>query len=127
MAAARDRLDHDDPAQGDPPGRVSGTGAVRAGRQPGAGPLVQAAAAHWAGRKAHIGGLAETTDDACYRAMDWLHQVEDPLEKEVFGQVANLLNLEVDLLFFDHIDLLRCGRGRRAGRPRRARRAHARP
>jgi len=33
--------------------------------------------------------------------MDWLLQVKDALEKEVFGQVANLLNLEVDLLFFD--------------------------
>src|SRR5262249_59470974 len=46
-------------------------------------------------------GLAETSDDGCYRAMDWLLDVRDELEKEVFGQVANLLNLEVDLLFFD--------------------------
>ena len=33
--------------------------------------------------------------------MDWLHQVRAAVEKEVYGQVANLLNLEVDLLFFD--------------------------
>ena len=33
--------------------------------------------------------------------MDWLHQVKGPVEQEIFGQVANLLNLEVDLLFFD--------------------------
>jgi Transposase DDE domain len=45
--------------------------------------------------------LPATTDDACYRAMDWLLQINDALEKEVFGQVANLLNLEADLLFFD--------------------------
>jgi hypothetical protein len=51
------------------------------------------------GRKAWIGGLPETSDDACYRAMDWLHQVKDPVEQEIFGQIANLLNLEVDLLF----------------------------
>ena len=31
--------------------------------------------------------------------MDWLLQIKDPLEKEIFLQVANLLNLEVDLLF----------------------------
>jgi hypothetical protein len=31
--------------------------------------------------------------------MDWLHQVKDVVEKEIFGQIANLLNLEVDLLF----------------------------
>ena len=64
-------------------------------------PSSKLAAAHWAGRKAHIEGLPATTDDACYRAMDWLMQVRDALEREVFAQVANLLNLEVDLLFFD--------------------------
>jgi DDE family transposase len=64
-------------------------------------PSSKLAAAHWVGRKAWIGGLPETTDDACYRAMDWLHQVKDAVEREIFGQVANLLNLEVDLLFFD--------------------------
>jgi IS4 transposase len=64
-------------------------------------PSSKLAAAHWAGRKAWIDGLPETTDDACYRAMDWLHQVKDVVEKEVYAQVANLLNLEVDLLFFD--------------------------
>ena len=64
-------------------------------------PSSKLAAAHWAGRKAWIDRLPQTTDDACYRAMDWLHQVKDAVEQEIFGQVANLLNLEVDLLFFD--------------------------
>jgi IS4 transposase len=64
-------------------------------------PSSKLAAAHWVGRKAWIGGLAETSDDACYRAMDWLHQVREAVEQEIFHQVANLLNLEVDLLFFD--------------------------
>jgi hypothetical protein len=64
-------------------------------------PSSKLAAAHWAGRTAHIDQLPATTDDACYRAMDWLHQVRGPLEKQVFGQVAAQLNLEVDLLFFD--------------------------
>jgi Transposase DDE domain len=64
-------------------------------------PSSKLAAAHWAGRKAWIDGLPATSDDACYRAMDWLHQVRDAVEKEIFHQVANLLNLEVDLLFFD--------------------------
>ena len=59
------------------------------------------AAAGWVGRSVHIDGLSETTDDACYRAMDWLHDVAPELEQQIFGQVANLLNLEVDLLFFD--------------------------
>jgi hypothetical protein len=33
--------------------------------------------------------------------MDWLLEITDALEKEVFWQVATLLDLEVDLLFFD--------------------------
>jgi hypothetical protein len=64
-------------------------------------PSSKSAAAQWVSRRVHIDGLAETTDDACYRAMDWLHEVAPQLERQVFGQVANLLNLEVDLLFFD--------------------------
>jgi len=38
---------------------------------------------------------------ATYRAMDWLHDVRGELEKQVYFQVADLLNLQVDLLFFD--------------------------
>jgi hypothetical protein len=64
-------------------------------------PSSKLAAADWISHDVHIGGLAVTDDDACYRAMDWLHEVKDDLEKQVFDEVANLLNLEVDLLFFD--------------------------
>ncbi len=59
------------------------------------------AAAGWVNRRAHIDGLPETSDDACYRAMDWLLDIAPDLEKEVFWQVATLLDHEVDLLFFD--------------------------
>jgi hypothetical protein len=64
-------------------------------------PSSKLAAADWITNDAHVDGLAATDDDACYRAMDWLHEVKDDLEKQVFDEVANLLNLEVDLLFFD--------------------------
>ncbi len=64
-------------------------------------PSSKLAAADWVCNDVHIAGLAEVTDDVCYRSMDWLHDVREELEKEVFHQVANLLNLEVDLLFFD--------------------------
>ena len=50
----------------------------------------------------HIPGLPGTSDDACYRAMDWLHEIRGEIEKEIYYQVADLLNLEVDLLFFDY-------------------------
>ena len=59
------------------------------------------AAAGWVNDDVHIDGLPATSDDACYRAMDWLLEIPDALEKEVFWQVATLLDLEVDLLFFD--------------------------
>ncbi|MGH8776051.1 MAG: IS1634 family transposase [Jiangellaceae bacterium] len=64
-------------------------------------PSWKLAAAGWVNHDVHIGGLPETTDDACYRAMDWLLQAEPVLTKEVYASVADLLNLEVDLLFFD--------------------------
>ena len=64
-------------------------------------PSSKLAAARWVNEDVLIDGLAQTTDDACYRAMDWLIEIKDALEQEVFHQVANLLNLEVDLLFFD--------------------------
>ena len=59
------------------------------------------AAAGWVTDDVHIDGLPETTDDACYRAMDWLLEIAGDLERAVFWQVASLLDLEVDLLFFD--------------------------
>ena len=52
-------------------------------------------------RAVHIDGLGDVGDDACYRAMDWLHDVRGELEKQMYFQVADLLNLQVDLLFFD--------------------------
>ena len=64
-------------------------------------PSSKLAASEWMSRDVHIDGLGEVTDDACYRAMDWLHDVRGELEKQVYFQVADLLNLQVDLLFFD--------------------------
>ncbi|MFJ9753140.1 hypothetical protein ACIRVM_47095 [Streptomyces chartreusis] len=64
-------------------------------------PSSKLAAADWVTHDVHVDGLPATDDDACYRAMDWLHEVQDDLEKRVFDEVANLLDLEADLLFFD--------------------------
>nr|WP_222598587.1 IS1634 family transposase [Lentzea tibetensis] len=64
-------------------------------------PSSKLAAARWISQDVLITDLPATTDDACYRAMDWLLEIAGPLEKTVFDQVAHLLNLEVDLLFFD--------------------------
>jgi hypothetical protein len=64
-------------------------------------PSSKLAAARWAGEDVLVPGLAATSDDACYRAMDWLLQIREQLEKRVFDQAAEVLGLEVDLLFFD--------------------------
>ncbi len=64
-------------------------------------PSSKLAASEWMSRDVDIDGLGEVSDDACYRAMDWLHQIRGELEKQVYFAVADLLNLQVDLIFFD--------------------------
>src|SRR6516164_3018152 len=64
-------------------------------------PSSKLAAARWVNEDVLITGLPVTSDDACYRAMDWLAEIKGELERKVFDDLADLLNLEVDLLFFD--------------------------
>jgi len=51
--------------------------------------------------RAWIQDLPELDEDSCYRSMDWLLEVQDELSEAVYFATADLLNLEVDLLFFD--------------------------
>src|SRR5688500_6523299 len=64
-------------------------------------PCSKLAATRWVGELAHVPGLTGLDDDAAYRAMDLLAEIEDELAQQVFWQVATLLDLEVDLVFFD--------------------------
>lgn len=68
-------------------------------------PSSKLAAAEWMNHDTAIPDLADAVgavdEDACYRVMDWLIDAGEPLERAVYEQVADLLNLEVDLLFFD--------------------------
>jgi hypothetical protein len=59
------------------------------------------AAADWVTHDVHIPGLPRVSDDVCYRAMDRLIAIEAQLTRCVYDRVADLLNLQVDLLFFD--------------------------
>ncbi|MFG2045617.1 IS1634 family transposase [Dactylosporangium sp. NPDC048998] len=59
------------------------------------------AAADWVTHDVHIPGLPTLSDDVCYRAMDRLIEIEPQLTRCVYDRVADLLNLHVDLLFFD--------------------------
>ncbi|MGH2851102.1 MAG: IS1634 family transposase [Solirubrobacteraceae bacterium] len=66
-------------------------------------PASKLAAAEWASCDVVIPGLAAMDEDHAYRAMDLLVEAdaEAKVQEAVFFACADLLNLEVDLLFFD--------------------------
>ncbi len=55
----------------------------------------------WVREDAHIEGLGEFSYQQWYRAMDFVLQGSQEIQREVYWSVASLLNLEVDLLYFD--------------------------
>jgi hypothetical protein len=78
-------------------------------------PASKLATAAWLSRRTHIADLTDDAtvtvdgaderagvgDDECYRAMDWLIGAASEVEREIFWSLPTLLDLEVDLLFFD--------------------------
>jgi len=64
-------------------------------------PLSKLAGCTWVRERAFIAGVPRVSDDACYRAIDFLQAALPELQERLFFQVASLLDLEVDLLFFD--------------------------
>jgi len=66
-------------------------------------PSSKLAAAEWASNDVAITGLGSMDEDQAYRAMDLLVEADTDaaVQEAVFFAVADLLNLEVDLLFFD--------------------------
>jgi len=66
-------------------------------------PASKLAAAEWASNDVAITGLDAMDEDQAYRAMDLLVEADTcaEVQEAVFFAVADLLNLEVDLLFFD--------------------------
>jgi Transposase DDE domain len=66
-------------------------------------PTSKLAAAEWASNDVAIPGLEAMDEDEAYRAMDLLvaADAQAQVQEAVFFAVADLLNLEVDLLFFD--------------------------
>jgi len=66
-------------------------------------PCSKLAAAEWASLDVAIPGLEGMDDDQAYRALDLLvdADAEARVQEAVFFACADLLNLEVDLLFFD--------------------------
>ena len=66
-------------------------------------PCSKRACSEWAAHDVAITGLDAIDEDHCYRAMDLLvdADTEGKVQEAVFFACADLLNLEVDLLFFD--------------------------
>jgi transposase len=66
-------------------------------------PMSKLATAEWASNDVALPRLDEMDEDQAYRAMDLLVEADAQAEVQeaVFFAVADLLNLEVDLLFFD--------------------------
>ena len=64
-------------------------------------PRSKLALERWVGRKVAIPGLPAAAVHGLYRAMDFLVDHGEALQRAVFFATASLLNLEVDLLFLD--------------------------
>jgi DDE family transposase len=59
------------------------------------------AATRWVGERVAIDGCAGFSDDQAYRAMDFLLDALDEIATGIFGSVAHLLNLDLDIVFVD--------------------------
>jgi len=55
----------------------------------------------WVAERVAIEGCTGFSDDAAYAAMDFLLDALDEIAAEIFGSVAHLLNLDLDLIFVD--------------------------
>jgi transposase len=64
-------------------------------------PSSKLALTEWVGQDVHIPGLPHLDVQVVYRAMDFLLLHQKTLEQEIYWAVADLLNMEVDLIFFD--------------------------
>jgi hypothetical protein len=64
-------------------------------------PASKLEATRWAPREVVLAGVGELSDDGLYSAMDFLLECSERVQEAVFFSVANLLNSEVDIIFFD--------------------------
>ena len=64
-------------------------------------PLSKLSVEDWVGSEVIIPELNKVDVHQLYRAMDFLLESCDQIQEQVFWSVANVLNLEVDIIFFD--------------------------
>jgi transposase len=64
-------------------------------------PSSKLAMEQWVAHEVMIDGLPEVEVQQLYRAMDFLLEAADEIQWDVYFGIANLLNLEVDVIFLD--------------------------
>ncbi len=64
-------------------------------------PASKLAATRWVAERVAVEGCAGFSDDQAYRAMDFLLAALEEIAGEIFGSVAHLLNLDLDIVFVD--------------------------
>lgn len=64
-------------------------------------PSSKLAIEQWASKDVYLGHDEQIRVQHMYRSMDLLLEHQDAIQKEIFWSTANLLNLTVDLIFFD--------------------------
>ncbi len=64
-------------------------------------PMSKLAAEEWVVEEVALPGLDEVPVQQLYRAMDFLLEHQDEMQWQVYTAIADLLNLEVDILYFD--------------------------
>lgn len=64
-------------------------------------PASKLAATKWVAHQVAVPGCPSFTDDDAYAAMDFLLKALEEIAGEIFGSVAHLLNLDLDLVFVD--------------------------
>jgi transposase len=64
-------------------------------------PASKLEATKWVAQRVFIEGVPEFCDDAAYRSMDFLLEALGEIAGEVFSSVADLLNLDLDLVLVD--------------------------
>jgi transposase len=56
---------------------------------------------HWVENETYVPGLSKVEVHQLYRAMDFLLEASEDIQYDIFFSVANVFNLEVDLIFLD--------------------------
>lgn len=64
-------------------------------------PLSKLAMEEWVAKEVLIDGLLEVGVHQLYRAMDFLFEAQEEIQRRIYSSVVNLFNIPADLIFLD--------------------------